>query len=187
MIRALHKEWFKWYGVSPEDQLWYLNKRRELLQKYDQRNAMLKALQLPTFDLDTNESTWSSKESNVLLSMKSTTGPFEKTPTLNLLGGSFSQQGDIPRPALSESVRQFRSALIEGRMELTGVAYKLLTATDAFAKLEFTDTLKLIMRGPRLIARASTIANNTLRCTLTPDAPCMDFCFYIYHRFLATC
>ena len=165
LIRALHKEWFKWYGVSPEDQLWYLNKRRELLQKYDQRNAMLKALQLPTFDLDTNESTWSSKESNVL-SMKSTTGPFEKSPTLGLLGGSFSHQGDIPRPALSESVRQFRSALIEGRMELTGVAYKLLTATDVFAKLEFTDTLKLVMRGPRLIARASTIANNILRCTM---------------------
>lgn len=41
------KEWFKWYGVSSEDQLWYLNKRRELLQKYDQRNALLKALQVP--------------------------------------------------------------------------------------------------------------------------------------------
>ena len=127
----------------------------------------MREFQLPMFDTDTKKEHWPSKEVHVLLSMKSTTGPFEKSPTLNLLGGSYAHQGDIPRPALLESVRQFRAAVLEGRMDVSSAAYKLLTATDAFAKLEFTDTLKLLCKGPRLISRASTIANNIVRCTMT--------------------
>ena len=119
------------------------------------------------FDLDTRPEAWNSKEANLVLSMKSTTGPFEEAPSLNLLGGCYSSQAEIPRPALAEAVRQFRAAVIEGRMDTQLVPYKLLTATDTFAKLEFCNTLKLLRRGPRLRARASTIGNNILRVTMS--------------------
>ena len=74
------KEWYKRYGMSSEDQLWYLSKRHELLKKFDFRNALLRDMQLPPFDLDTRSTSWAAKENNLILSMKSTTGPFEKAP-----------------------------------------------------------------------------------------------------------
>ena len=115
-IIADDQEWFQRYGVSTEDRLWYLERRKELLQKFEQRAALIKEYQIPLFDVDIVRENWPAKEVHVLVASKGTTGPFEKCPLMNLLGGSYSHQGAIPRPALCESVRQLRAAVLDGRL-----------------------------------------------------------------------
>ena len=51
-IIADDQEWFQHYGVSTEDRLWYLERRKELLQKFEQRAALIKEYQIPLFDVD---------------------------------------------------------------------------------------------------------------------------------------